>query len=126
GTAVDYADATARALLAGLDVIFQGGIESAPLFQAAFERGLVPAAVVDSAVARVLRLKFALGLFEAPYADTAAAALATDDTTARLLAREAAVASAVLLKNRDALLPLDARAVQSVAVIGPDAVEARL
>lgn len=126
GTAVDYADATARALLAGLDVIFQGGVESAPLFQAAFERGLVPAAVVDSAVARVLRLKFALGLFEAPYADSTAAALATDDPAARLLAREAATASAVLLQNHDLLLPLDARALRSVAVIGPDAAEARL
>lgn len=126
GTAADYADATARALLAGLDVIFQGDVESAPLFHAAFQRGLVPADVVDSAVARVLQLKLALGLFEAPYADTAAAALVARDTAARLLAREAAIASTVLLQNRGGLLPLGPELLRSVAVVGTDAVEGRL
>ncbi|MBK7350303.1 MAG: glycoside hydrolase family 3 C-terminal domain-containing protein [Gemmatimonadetes bacterium] len=126
GTATDYADATAQAMAAGLDVIFQGDAASAPLFQAAFERGLVAPAVIDSAVARVLRLKFALGLFEAPYtSDTVAHALAAD-TLAHALARRAAIQSAVLLRNARRTLPLDPRRVRRMALIGVDADEARL
>jgi beta-glucosidase len=126
GTAVDYADATAQALGSGLDVIFQGDAASAPLFQAAFDRGLIPKPVIDSAVARVLRLKFSLGLFEQPVADEAEARRLLADTTAHALARRAAVRSAVLLQNRGGLLPLDPRGLRTLALIGVDAAEARL
>jgi beta-glucosidase len=125
GTATDYADATGQAMRAGLDVIFQGDAASAPLFKEAFDRGLVPAPVIDSAVARVLRLKFALGLFEHPFADEEAARQLMADTTAHALARRAAISSAVLLQNRGNLLPLDRERVRSIALIGVDAGEAR-
>jgi beta-glucosidase len=81
------------------------------------ERGLVPIALVDDAVRRVLRVKHELGLFEEPYrrAPTTSVALCAEHLE---LAREAARSSAVLLKNEGGLLPL-APSVRSVAVIGP-------
>ena len=126
GTATDYADATAQAMRAGLDVIFQGDAASADLFRPPFLDGRLPGPVIDSAVARVLRLKFALGLFEAPGADLAAARLVDADTTVRVLARRVAERSAVLLKNDRFLLPLVPGRVQRVALIGADAAEGRL
>ncbi len=126
GTASGYADATAQALASGLDVIFQGSVESAPLFEEAVRRGLVPDVVLDAAVSRVLALKFRLGLFEHPYADTAAALAVDADTAWRALARRAAERSAVLLRNERGTLPLDSSRFRSVALIGVDAVEARL
>jgi beta-glucosidase len=110
-TTPDYATSTARALRAGLDVIFQGGFDSAPLFWDAFRRGLFPAAVTDSAVVRVLRLKFQLGLFESPYAREAPVALDAP------LASRVAQASLVLLHNPRGVLPLPA-ATRRIAVIG--------
>jgi beta-glucosidase len=85
--------------------------------------GQVPESVVNEAVRDVLRVKFALGLFEHPYAEErqeAAAMLQADSLT---LARAAAERSFVLLKNTASangtpLLPLPADP-QNVAVIGP-------
>ena len=81
--------------------------------------------MIDAAVARVLRAKFELGLFEQPYVDVDAAARPNGHADHRALAREAARASIVLLKNERGVLPL-ARRLRSIAVIGTDAVEARL
>jgi beta-glucosidase len=81
--------------------------------------------VVDSAVARVLRAKFELGLFENARVDPDSAAYWNGHATHRALAREAARASVVLLKNERQTLPLR-RDVKSLAVIGVDASEARL
>ena len=118
------ADAAAHAFRAGLDVVFQGRVHEAAPYLSAIRRGLVPTAVLDEAVARVLRVKFALGLFERPYANVDSAIHWNDHAAHRGLAREAARQSLVLLQNRGAL-PLAAR-VNRVAVIGTDATEARL
>ena len=82
-------------------------------------------AVIDSAVAHVLRLKFALGLFEHPYVDPDSAAATAGSPAHLALARRAAREAMVLLKNDHATLPLK-RAIGSVAVIGSDGTEARL
>jgi beta-glucosidase len=76
-------------------------------------------------VARVLRAKLELGLFERPYAIPDSAAHWNGHAEHRALAREAARASLVLLKNEGETLPLSARH-RNIAVIGSDAVEARL
>jgi len=133
-TSANYATSTAQAIEAGNDVIFQSSVSQAPLFREAFRTGMVSARATDSAVARVLRLKFQLGLFEHPYVDAEAAARVARDRTAlsgeagsvrSQLAREAARAAIVLLKNEARTLPL-AKSLRSVAVIGTDAAEARL
>ena len=113
--------AAALALEAGVDVElpttqFYGG----PLADAV-AGGLIEMATVDLAVARVLRAKFELGLFEKPYVDPAAAELPLE--TDRALARECAVQSMVLLAN-DGTLPLRTD-LRTVAVIGPNADSAR-
>ena len=120
-TATDYADAGAQALLGGLDVLFQTSPDHAELFLPAFRDGRIPAEVIDQAAARVLRLKFESGLFEEPYVQRRMIPFAAH----RDLALEAARASFVLLKNDGNLLPLDP-AIRRVAVLGPDAGEARL
>lgn len=124
-TAADYAEATARAMNAGLDVIFQTSFDHYPLFMKAFEEGRVDSAAIDEAVSRVLRVKFELGLFERPYADTASDDRRSWSTPGRRLAETAALESIVLLRNESGTLPLSKK-VGRIAVIGADAREARL
>jgi beta-xylosidase len=117
----DLASAAVLALEAGIDVELPStAAYGAPLAQALAD-GRVDPAIVDRAVARVLAVKFELGLFEAPYVDAQAAHAPLDED--RALARDAARASIVLLAN-DGTLPLrdDLR---SIAVVGPNADSAR-
>jgi len=124
-TEASTATATQHALTAGLDVIFQSSWPQHRPYLAAFQRGLIPDSVTDAAVSRVLRAKFELGLFDRPYVDPDSAAYWNGHADHRALAREAARASIVLLRNDRGVLPL-ARTVKSVAVIGADAAEPRL
>jgi beta-glucosidase len=119
------AAAARDALDAGLDVIFQSSWEQHRPYLEAFTRGLIADSVIDAAVARVLGVKFALGLFERPYVDVDSAAATNGSTAHRALAREAARAALVLLRNDRDLLPLR-RSPAVIAVVGTDAVEARL
>lgn len=73
-TEASTATATRHALESGLDVIFQSTWEQHRPYLAAFRNAGIAPAVIDSAVARVLRLKFALGPFDAPYGDAERAA----------------------------------------------------
>lgn len=112
-------DASAAALSAGLDVELPTSECFAAGLGEALDRGLVAPAALDEAVLRVLRLKFASGLFEQPYADEHSPLLAPlDAPEARALAREVAERSIVLLAN-DGVLPLAAGV--RVAVLGPNA-----
>jgi beta-glucosidase len=121
GFAADKADAAARALNAGLDMEM-----SAPGVTAAMQTvpqqiaaGRIPAAQLDNAARLVLEAKIRMGLFENPYVDEKRAARTLADPASLKLARSAAVRSAVLLKNDNALLPLDRNRLKSIAVIGP-------
>ena len=123
-TASDYADAGRKSIENGLDVIFQTAYEHHTLFDKYFLDGSMDPAVIDSAVARVLRIKFELGLFEKPYVTTNDQEKWTASQH-RELSKEAAVRSIVLLKNHHDLLPLK-KSLKKIAVIGTDAIEARL
>ena len=123
-TEANTAAATKHALESGLDVIFQSAYGQHRSYLDAFTRGLIADSVINAAVARVLRAKFQLGLFENPYVSPDSAALVNRSASHRALAREAARASVVLLKNERDRLPL--RNVRKIAVIGADAAEARL
>jgi beta-glucosidase len=117
-------EAARLALLAGLDMeLPTADCFGAPL-KAEIEAGRVPVEAVDTAVRRVLRLKFELGLFENPYVDAEAAPAVFDTPEQRTLAHQAAVESIVLLTN-DGVLPI-APTVKRVAVIGPGADDQRL
>lgn len=117
--------AATHAWQAGLDVVFQSSWEQHRPYWNAFQRAEVTDSIVDAAVARILRVKFGLGLFDAPYADPDTAAHWNGHREHRALALTAARESIVLLKNQRGVLPLS-RALRSVAVIGSDGVEGRL
>ncbi|NLH75631.1 MAG: beta-glucosidase [Acidobacteria bacterium] len=126
-TADSYPESGRQAWAAGLDVVFQTEIGHAALFEPAILEGRVASARVDDAVRRVLRAKFELGLFEDPYVDPDEAGRTNGAPGHRALARRAARESVVLLKNAAGTLPLKAEGgPRSIAVIGADAVEARL
>jgi beta-glucosidase len=103
----DYDRAVATAINAGIDMAMVP--YDAPRFIAsltrAVESGAVPRERIADAVRRILRVKFTMGLFERPFGDDALLPL-VGDASSRLLAREAAAASLVLLQNDGAVLPL--------------------
>ncbi len=82
--------------------------------------GKVDVKLVDDAVRRVLRVKFALGLFDDPYrySDAAREKQALGNPAHAAAARDVARKSIVLLKNEGGLLPLD-KGAKTIAVIGP-------
>ena len=123
-TAKDYAESGAHAINAGMDVIFQTDIAHAGLFYPAFANGLVDSNRLNDAVARVLRAKFELGLFEHPYVSEEMNEK-TLQSNGQLLSRMVAEESIVLLKNEKQTLPLSPDT-KTIAVFGADAVEARL
>jgi beta-glucosidase len=118
--AADKAEAAKRALEAGVDIELPDPDCYLQLPKLIGE-GKVAQATLDRAVARVLRAKFQLGLFENPFVDPERAARLTNSQAHRELAAEAARRSIVLLKNEGGLLPLDRNRLQSIAVIGPNA-----
>ena len=120
----DLPSAAIRALNSGIDSDLPDGQAYRTLVDSV-RAGRVPEAAIDTAVRRMLTLKFRAGLFEQPFADFAAADALTGNAEARALALAAARKSIVLLKN-DGLLPLTPGAHRTVAVIGPNAAIARL
>uniref|UniRef100_UPI00260ECB19 glycoside hydrolase family 3 protein n=1 Tax=Fluviicola sp. TaxID=1917219 RepID=UPI00260ECB19 len=123
-TATDYSESGAHAINAGMDVIFQTDVNHSSLFYPAFKNGLVDSNRLNDAVARVLRAKFELGLFEHPYISEQIDEQ-TLHTEGKNLARKVAQESIVLLKNEQHVLPLSSE-IKTIAVFGADAVEARL
>src|SRR5712691_8929706 len=122
GIANDGAAAARKAFLAGVDMDMVSNLYHENLAQLV-RSGEVPEAAVDEAVRHVLRVKFALGLFERPYADETREASAMVQPESLALARTAAERSFVLLKNANfpgaaPVLPLSADA-KTIALIGP-------
>jgi beta-glucosidase len=102
---------------AGVDMEMEGDAYRNHL-ESLVKAGRLDVAVIDRAVARILRLKFRLGLFEHPYTDPGRLPPVLDDE-ALAAAKEAALQSVVMLQNHDGILPLQAGQLRSVAVIGP-------
>lgn len=111
-------DAAARAVTAGLDMEMTMTDAAFAHLPEAVADGKVSEQDIDAAVRRVLAAKFRLGLFEAPYVTEAEAAAVLSDGEHRVLAREAAERSLVLLKNADHTLPLASDSRGRIAVIG--------
>src|SRR6266568_763854 len=115
-----------RALEAGVDMDMEGNLYGT-VIAAQVRSGKIPESVVDEAARRILRVKFALGLFDHPYTDAGPAYEATPGK--RSTARRVADETMVLLKNDPVegvgvLLPLAAKA-KKVALIGPMADDAQ-
>lgn len=83
--------------------------------------GTINVKQIDSAVSRILTAKFKAGLFEKKLPDSAGIKTKLHTASSVALSRSIAEESIVLLKNQDHLLPLDAKKIKSIAVIGPNA-----
>jgi beta-glucosidase len=120
GIANDVQTATRKALLAGVDMDMEDRLYAGLVDLV--RSGSVPEAAVDNAVRRMLRIKFALGLFDHPYAPENPGP-ATIKPESRQAARTVAEKSFVLLKNElvangTPALPVDP-SVRTIALIGP-------
>ena len=116
GYASDEADAVRKALLAGVDLDMSDGLYRQHL-AGLIAAGRVPLAAVDTAVLRILRVKFIRGLFEQPFVASSALTGAAPTPAQLDLAEEFAARSMVLLKNTG-VLPLGP-GVRRLALIGP-------
>jgi len=118
-TAKDSVEAVAQAIKAGADNQCYG---YASAVIPAIERGLLKESELDTAVARLLRAKFKLGVFDDedsdPYAKIPYSVVNSQPHIAHAL--QMAKESIVLLKNQQNLLPLKSN-VKKIAVIGPNA-----
>jgi beta-glucosidase len=121
GIAQNGGVAARKAITAGVDMDMQSDIYRTRLADLV-NSGQVPLAVLDEAVRRVLRVKFALGLFDHPYTTEKPPFVLTPEK--RAMARQAAEQTLVLLKNNVALpdtvpvLPLS-KNLPAIALIGP-------
>jgi beta-glucosidase len=125
GVAADLAEAARQALTTGVDVELPDP-DAYPRLVDLVRSGVLAEAELDRCVARTLRAKFLAGLFEDPYVDPDRAEHVSNAPEHQALALEAARRSIVLLKNAGGLLPLDRRALTTLAVIGPNARGLRL
>ncbi len=121
--AADEAEAAQKAFSSGVDVELGRCFR---YLEQAVQAGKIPENDLDAAVAKLLRVKFQLGLFENPFVDEENAVAITNSAEHKALALEAAHKSIILLKNEEGLLPLDKSQLRSLAVIGPNAAPIRL
>jgi len=122
GIANDEATAVRKALTAGVDMDMVSGAYANAL-AGQVRSGKIPESAVDEAARRILRVKFAMGLFDHPYADESKSPITKLDPEHVAAARTSAEESFVLLKNEIAtggkpLLPL-ASTVHTIALVGP-------
>jgi beta-glucosidase len=121
--AADAAEAAEKAFTSGVDVELGRCFRH---LEAAVRDGRIAESALDAAVAKMLRVKLQLGLFENPFVDEETAAAVTNCAAHKALALEAAHKAIVLLKNEGGLLPLHLSNLGALAVIGPNAAPIRL
>jgi beta-glucosidase len=119
GFAANQYDAAWKAILAGSDMDMESRSYTGNLAKLVKE-GKVPVSVVDDAVRRILIKKYEMGLFDDPfrYCNEQREQDAINNPAHRVIARDVAQKSIVLLKNQNNLLPLS-KSTKTIAVIGP-------
>jgi len=123
--AINQAEAGKRAINAGMDFECPSNWKQYcfRFLPELIKAGEVKESVLDSAVARVLRNKFILGMFEQPYIKTISENEKLDmQKKHRQIALKAAEQGMILLKN-DGTLPFREDKIKRLAVIGPNADE---
>lgn len=126
GTAKDMKEAVRQSVEAGLNVRCTFRLPDSfvlPLRELVKEGGLSEE-VINDRVRDILRVKFLIGLFDAPYqTDLAGADREVEKEENEAIALQASRESIVLLKNVGELLPLDINSTKKIAVCGPNANE---
>ena len=129
-TAKDSVDGMAKAIRAGVDNHCMGYVGAVV---PAIKQGLLKESELDTAVARLLRARFKLGMFDAEKLnryDSIRYSVVNNEKH-RNYALELAAQSIVLLKNRNNILPLSKNIStlpggKTIAVIGPNADDAEI
>ena len=116
GFAADSKEAAMKAVNAGVDMemVSYTFVKELPEL---IKEGKVKKSAIDDAVRNILRIKFRLGLFDNPYVDEKRIEELYAPSHLEA-AKQAAVESAILLKNEKETLPLQS-SVKTVAVVGP-------
>jgi len=117
GVAVDRKEAGYKAFMAGVEMDMKDNIYMENLPQLVKEKK-IPIEKIDDAVARILRIKFRLGLFDKPYTTIVEEINRYLQPASRAIAKQLAAESIVLLKNEKQILPLETP-LKSIALIGP-------
>ena len=119
--AKDYKEGVMQAVNAGLNVRTDFDMPSKfinPLRELANENKILPK-TLDARVADVLRVKFKLGLFDYPYSEPSLADAIVNNEDAKSFSKQISKEVLVLLKNNNALLPLNKSAIKKILVTGP-------
>ena len=126
GTAKDMKEAVRQSVEAGLNVrcTFRSPDSFVLPLRELVKEGGLSEEVINDRVRDILRVKFLIGLFDAPYqTDLAGADREVEKEENEAIALQASHESIVLLKNADELLPLDINSTKKIAVCGPNANE---
>lgn len=126
GTAKDMKEAVRQSVEAGLNVrcTFRSPDSFVLPLRELMKEGGLSEEVINDRVRDILRVKFLIGLFDAPYqTDLAGADREVEKEENEAIALQASHESVVLLKNADELLPLDINSTKKIAVCGPNANE---
>ena len=126
GTAKDMKEAVRQSVEAGLNVrcTFRSPDSFVLPLRKLVKEGGLSEEVINDRVRDILRVKFLIGLFDAPYqTDLAGADREVEKEENEAIALQASHESVVLLKNADELLPLDINSTKKIAVCGPNANE---
>ena len=115
--AEDWKGAAVRAISSGVDIELPDR-EAFPSLVEAVRDGSLDESILNTAVGRILKQKFDLGLFENPYTDPTKVVLNTQADND--LVRRAGAESIIMLKN-NGVLPLSKANIGRVAVVGPNA-----
>lgn len=116
GFAKDGKEAAMKAINAGVDMDMVSHTY-VTYIKELLNEGKVSMQTIDEAVRNILRIKIQLGLFDNPYVDTSSSTVLYAEEHLQK-AKEAAVQSAILLKNDNDFLPLN-ESVKTIAVVGP-------
>lgn len=126
GTTKDMKEAVRQSVEAGLNVrcTFRSPDSFVLPLRELVKEGGLSEEVINDRVRDILRVKFLIGLFDAPYqTDLAGADREVEKEENEAIALQASHESVVLLKNADELLPLDINSTKKIAVCGPNANE---
>ena len=126
GTVKDMKEAVRQSVEAGLNVrcTFRSPDSFVLPLRELVKEGGLSEEVINDRVRDILRVKFLIGLFDAPYqTDLADADREVEKEENEAIALQASHESVVLLKNADELLPLDINSTKKIAVCGPNANE---
>ena len=110
------AEAAAAAFGSAIDLECGSGLGA---LKEAVEKGMIPVDIIDNHVFKILKARFALGLFDPEPHFTKK----PDTVLFEKKALEMAQKSIVLLQNNRKILPLDAKKYKSIAIIGPNAAD---